>query len=301
MENGKTIMVVGATGFLGTEICHQLITANKKVKALVRSSSDPSKVKALQELGIETITGDIKNYGSLQNAFANTDAVISTASSTFSRSEGDSIETVDRQGQLNVVEAADAAGVKQFIFISFLESPESFPLQNAKREVEKRLQNSKMEYTILRPTFFMDVWLSPNLGFDPANGTATIYGNGSNKISWIAIKDVAGFAVASLDNQTARNSIIDIGGPDPLSPLEVIELFEEQTDKKIQLQFMPEEAIRAQKDSSEDPFQQSFAALMLTYASGAIIPMKDILKIFPFELTSVKQFRNIHSGAEMAI
>jgi NADH dehydrogenase len=153
MENTKPVMVVGATGFLGTEICRQLTSANKKVKALVRGTSDLARVKALENMGIEIVTGDIKDVSALGNAFAGVGAVISTASSTRSRNEDDLIETVDRQGQLNVVEAAETNSVEHIIYISFLESPETFPLQDAKREVEKRIQKSKMKYTILRPPF----------------------------------------------------------------------------------------------------------------------------------------------------
>jgi uncharacterized protein YbjT (DUF2867 family) len=299
MENTKPVMVVGATGFLGTEICRQLIAANKKVKALVRTTSDPARVSALQEMGVEAETGDIKDASLLEKAFAGAGAVISTVSSTRSRNEGDSIETVDKQGQLNVVEAAETNGVEHIIYISFLESPETFPLQDAKREVEKRIQKSKMIYTILRPTFFMEVWLSPHLGFDAANATATIYGDGANKISWIAIKDVAAFAVASLDNQSAQKTIIDLGGPEALSPLEVVKLFEEQNGRNFQLQFVPEAALKAQKDSADDSLQQSFAALMLTYAGGAIVPMEETLKVFPLDIMSVKDYRNMLSVTEV--
>jgi uncharacterized protein YbjT (DUF2867 family) len=70
-----------------------------------------------------------------------------------------------------------------------------FPLQTAKRDVEQHLKESGLDYTILRPTFFMDVWLSEALGFD-ANAQAQIYGSGRNKISSISYHDVARFAVA---------------------------------------------------------------------------------------------------------
>jgi NADH dehydrogenase len=252
-------------------------------------------------MGIETVTGDIKNADSLKKVFEGAGTVISTASSTLSRTEGDSIETVDKQGQINVVKAADAAGVDQFIFVSFLKSSESFPLQDAKRKVEEAIQESDLNYTIFRPTFFMEVWLGPHLGFDAANGTATIYGEGNNKISWIAIKDVAAFVVASVDNPSARKRIIDLGGPEAISPLEVVRLFEKQTGKRFELNYLNENSIRAQKDSTEDPLQKSFAGLMLTYAGGAVVPMEDTMKRFSLDLVSVKDFSNMFSGAEAAV
>jgi uncharacterized protein YbjT (DUF2867 family) len=292
MEQTKPVMVVGATGLLGSEICRQLRAANKSVKALVRTTSVPEKVKALQDMGVEIAVGDIKDPSTLRQAFSGVQAVISTVSSTLSRQEGDNIDSVDRRGQLNVVEAAEAAGVQRFVFISFLVSPETFPLQDAKHSVEKSIRKSNMQYTILRPTFFMEVWLSPALGFDAANHSVTIYGHGTRKISWIAIKDVAAFAVAALDNVSAQNKTIDLGGPDMLSPLEVVRLFEQQTGQAFQIQYVPEEALRAQKEGATDTLQQSFAALMLTYVQGAEVPMEETLRRMPMELSSVTDYCN---------
>jgi uncharacterized protein YbjT (DUF2867 family) len=299
MEQTKPILVIGATGLLGTEICRQLREASKDVKALVRTTSDPSKVKGLKDLGIETAAGDIKDVASLRSAMSGVSAVISTASSTLSRQPGDDIDTVDRQGQINAVEAAKASGVPHFVFISFIQIPESFPLQDAKRTVEAYLQQSAMTYTILRPTDFMEVWLGPALGFDAANQSATIYGQGSAKTSWIAVSDVAAFAVAALDNPYAHNRIIDLGGPEGLSPLEVVRHFEEQTGKPFKIQYVPEEAIRAQKENAQDPLQQSFTALMLAYAQGCEVPMDGTLKHIPVKLTSVKDYCNKVLGKVM--
>ena len=89
-----------------------------------------------------------------------------------------------------------------------------------------------MTYTILQPTFFMEVWLSPALGFDAAQGTAQVYGSGQHKISWISFQDVAEFAIASLDNPAARNAVIELGGPEALSPLEVVKVFEKQSGRR---------------------------------------------------------------------
>jgi NADH dehydrogenase len=80
--------------------------------------------------------------------------------------------------------------------VSFPQTDVDFPLQSAKRAVEDRLKSSGLTYTILQPTFFMEVWLSPALGFDAANAQAQIYGTGENKMSWISYKDVARFAAS---------------------------------------------------------------------------------------------------------
>ena len=294
MENtplrAETVFVVGATGNLGMEVCRQLVQAKKNVKGFIRTTSDPARVQALKDMGVETVTGDIKDMSSLMPACQGADAIISTATSTVSRQQGDSIETVDKNGQLNVVDAAVTGGVKKFVFISFPEMPGEFSLQTAKRSVENKLQESKLDYTILRPSYFMEVWLSPALGFDYPNAKATIYGGGDNKISWVSLYDVASFAVASLDSPAARNEMIELGGPEALSPHQVVHIFEEHMGKSYSLQQVPVEALQAQRDAAPDPLSKSFASLMLGISEGSEINMKKTLQDFPIKLRSVHDY-----------
>jgi uncharacterized protein YbjT (DUF2867 family) len=285
------ILVVGATGVLGGEICRLLAQRAKPVRALVRHTSNPDRVAGLKSLGAEQVRGDLKDRPSLDAACRGASAVISTASSTVSRQAGDSIESVDRQGQLDLIDAAAAAGVKRFVLVSFRSVAMDFPVQSAKRAAEARLRDSGMTYTILRPTCFTEVWLSPALGFDAPNATAQIYGGGQNQISWISYQDVAQFAVAALDNAHAKNAVIDLGGPQALSPLDVVRLAEQVTRKRFAVQHVPEEALRAQHATATDPLQQSFAALMLYYARGDVIDMQATLRAFPGQhLRSVREY-----------
>ena len=283
-------LIVGATGLLGSEICRLLAAEGKPVRALVRPTSDQIKVAQLESLNVEIARGDLKDRPSLDAACQGVSAVISTASSTLSRQEGDSIQTVDLEGQLNLVDAAKAANVSRFVLISFPPVDAEFPLQAAKRRVEEHLKSSGLTYAILQPSFFMEVWLSPALGFDAANAKAQIYGSGENKISWISYKDVAKFAVASLDNAEARNAVIELGGPEALSPLEVVRAFEELLGRKFDVQNVPEEALKEQRESASDPLQQSFAGLMLYYSQGHIIDMRKTLQKFPVQLTSITDY-----------
>ena len=284
-------LIVGATGMLGSEICRLIAEQGGAVRVLVRDSSNPEKVERLRGLGAEVVRGDLKDRASLEKACRGASAVVSTASSTVSRQEGDSIENVDRQGQMNLIEAAEEAGVKHFILISFPNVDIDFPLQTAKRAVEDRLRRGRMTYTILQPTFFTEVWLSPALGFDPAHATVRIYGGGHNKISWISFRDVAKFAAAALGNPQAVNAVIKLGGPAALSPLEVVRLAEQVAGKRVIVEHVPEEALRAQHGAATDPQQQSFAGLMLYYALGDAIDMTETLRALPVQhLKSVREY-----------
>src|SRR5262245_19121607 len=307
MENNRiknsTVLVVGATGVLGMEVCRQLAVAGKKVKGLVRTSSQKEKVNRLHDLGVETVTGDMKDTQSLFQAFQNVDAIISTATSTISHQKGDSIETVDLAGQLSMTEAASAAGVQHVVLISFPPFPPmtpAFPLQSAKRSVENRLKSKNLTYTILQPTYFMEIWLGPALGFDCAHAKAVIYGEGKNKISWISIKDVAPFAVASIDNPAAQNAVIQLGGPDDLSVLDAVGIFEQESGQTFELQNVPDEALRAQM-AAPDSLGKTFSGLMIGLNEVGTIDMKETLRNFPIQLTSVREYARQMIAAKTAV
>ena len=296
-------MVVGASGMLGMEICRTLSEWGMQVRAFVRNSTDQAKRHKLTSLGAGLASGDLKDPSTVESACRGVSTVISTASSTFSRQAGDDIASVDLQGQLNLVRAAKTAGVNHFIFVSFPPAPEDFALQRAKRAVETELAASGLVHTVLQPTFFAEVWLSPAVGFDAANSTARIYGTGQNKISWISYLDVARFAAASVDNPAARNRVIQLGGPESLSPLEVVQIFERLSGRKFAVTHVSEEALGAQRAAAADSLQEAFAALMLGYARGQVIDMKDALGIFPSEaskLTSVRDYAVRLLGAPAA-
>src|SRR5262245_49020134 len=285
------ILVVGATGYLGTEICRRLKAQGKSVRAMVRPTSSQAKVDALKNLGAELIQGDLKDRASLDRACKGITTVISTASACPTNPPGDSIPATDQTGLISLVDAARAAGVSNFIYTSYSGNIEiDCPLTTAKRTVEKYLKASGMAYTILRPSFFMEVWLSPALGFDYPNAKATIYGKGQNKISWISLGDVAQFAIASIDNAAARNAVVEMGGPEALSPLDVVRIFESSVGKSFEIQHVPEEALQAQKAQATDPLSQTFPALMLAYAGGDVIDMQATQRNFPVRLTSVTDY-----------
>lgn len=113
------VLVVGATGLVGHEVCLRLLARGERVRALVRNTTDPAKVASLRSAGADICLGDLKVPASLATACSGAEAVLSTASSTLSRQPGDSIQTVDDEGQLALVNAAKKEGISRFIFVSF--------------------------------------------------------------------------------------------------------------------------------------------------------------------------------------
>lgn len=287
--------VVGATGLLGSAICRELAAAGRPTRALVRPGSEPARVAQLERLGVELHQGDLKEPPSLQALCKGAQAVITTASCMRSRREGDSIQAVDLQGQLSLLEATRRAGVEHFVFISFPPLQGSFPLQDAKRRVEQELMRAGLpRYTILRPTFFTEIWLGPALGFDFSSARARIYGTGHGRLNWLSLEDAARFAAGALESPQARNATLGLGGVEALSQLDVIRLCEEESGRRWELEFIPEPVLRAQAAAATDPQQSSLAALLLNFALGGEVDPGPAMRAIPVRPSSVRDYVQRH-------
>ena len=287
------ILVIGATGFLGGEVCNILAAEGNAVRAMVRPTSDKLKTARLEQKDIELCVGDLRDPSSFPSALEGVETVIATASAMpFSYVAGENnVETVDQLGLIKLIDSAHRSGVKHFIYTSFSGNiDENFPLRNAKRATEQHLISSGMEYTILRPGYFMEAWMSSMVGFDIENGKVQLCGDGMNPVSYISLKDVAAFAVKSVENQHARNRTLELGGPDAISQLEAVKIFEECTGQHIEVSNVPSDALRSNMNQATDPMEQSFAGLMLCLSKGDAIDMSQMTDIFRINLTSVRNF-----------
>jgi uncharacterized protein YbjT (DUF2867 family) len=286
-------LVVGATGpvGLGGEVCRLLRGAGRPTRALVRRTSDVRRIENLRTIGVELVEGDLKNLESLKRACEGVTTIISTASIMMSRQPDDTVELVDGQGHQDLIDVAKASGVESFVYTSFSgRIDRDFPFRNAKRDVERHLRASGLSYTILRPTFYMEVWLSPIGGFDFANARASIYGEGNNKISWLSFYDVARLAMMCMDSPLAHDATFEVGGPDALSPLEVVRIFEEVSGRVFELNFISERALSEQQAAGNDSWVRSLAGLQRCYADGDVVDMRELTRHFPLTPTSVRDY-----------
>jgi uncharacterized protein YbjT (DUF2867 family) len=285
------ILVAGATGILGSEIVRRLRARGEEVRAMIRVSSAPEKVERLEQMGAEIVRADIKEPQTLGPACEGVNAVISTITTILTSQPGDSFEATDGEGNKSLIDAAKKSGVSKFVFVSFdtSKAPE-FPLSSAKKDVEEHLKQSGLDYTILHPSFFFEVWLGPMLFADPAAGTAKVYGKGTDKLRYVAVADVAEFAVQSLSRPAARNATIPIGGPDEITQREAVRIFEEAFGRKFRVIEVPEAALDAQWRSAQNPFDKTFAGLMLGLARGFDSGAQPPFDKFPMEMTSLREY-----------
>jgi NADH dehydrogenase len=286
-----TILVVGATGFLGKEVVRMLCESGLSTRAVVRSTAADANRAAIVSRGAELVAADLKDAGALDAACRGVTTVISTASATVSRQPGDSIATVDEKGQLALVEAAERAGVGHFVFVSFPPKTIDYALQRAKRRVEARLRTSSMTYTILQPTHFLEIWLGPFVGFDLAKGKVRIHGPGTRPVSWISMHDVARFTAAAAEGGAFAGRELPLGGPDPLSPLEVVAIFEELGGGSPSLEFIDDSTLESDLDRARaDPLHEAYAATKLNLSRGQTVDPGPALNLLPGRLRSVREY-----------
>jgi len=218
----------------------------------------------------------------------------------LSQQPGDSIESVDASGQLNLVNAAQNANVGRFLFVSFRRPAGiPFPLASAKAQVEDTIQS--LSFTIIQASFFMEVWLSPALGFDYLNASARIYGSGTNPVSWVSFLDVAEMCALCLRHPAAERRTIEFGGPEALGPLEVVARFEKISGRLFNVQHVPEASLLSDYEAAKDSLQKSFAALMLWCSRGDAIDMAPVIDTFGIQLTSVADYARGLQGAAAAM
>jgi uncharacterized protein YbjT (DUF2867 family) len=301
-QGGIMNLVIGATGIVGGEVCRRLAAEGRPVRALVRTTSNPERVEMLRGMGVEVVTGDLKAPDSIRAACRDVDAAISTAATTISRQPDDNIRATDLEGQKTLVDTAVEAGIQRFVYVSVASMfPADNPFIGAKRAVEEHIAASGVPYTVLGPIHFMEVWLGPFFGWDPANARARTLGPGDRAFSWISVGDVAEFCIRSTDADVALNRRIDIGGPEALTAMDVVRILEDETGRRFEVEQVPVEALRQQREAARDEYDVSLAALALTTATGeGRVDMTETAPAFGVSLTSVRDFvrRSLaHAGA----
>ena len=294
-----SILVAGGTGIVGGATVRLLRERDQAVSVLVRGGERHPKAAALRELGVTIIDGDITDPESLARAIDDVDVVICTVTS-MPTNANDGLRRVDREGTLALIDAAAAANVDRFVYVSYSGNlREASPLETAKRDCERRLTAGNVSTVILRPSFFMEVWLSPALGFDARGGTARIYGTGDARVSYVSAQNVADFAAAAATRRyPGRHTVIEIGGPEAISQHDAVRVFERVLGHTIQVQQVPLEAIAAQRQM-DDPLKQSFGALMTAYAKGDVIDRASVVaEQHGVDLRSVEDYaRDVATGA----
>jgi uncharacterized protein YbjT (DUF2867 family) len=276
------ILVAGATGMVGGMIVDGLLARGNRVRALVRSAKS---AEIFQARGVDTALGDFKDRASLDRACAGAEVVITTANSA-SRGGSDTPESVEEQGNRNLIDAARAAGVRQFVFVSALGSDlnSPVPLLRGKAIAEQYLRESGLTHTILMPNLYLEIWCPNIVGRAAQAGQpVTLIGEGRRQHSMISAADVAAFAVAAAGNERAYNRVLVVGGPQAVTWHDVIAAHERVQGRKIEVRYLPLGGVLP----GLPDFVSGFMNLLETYDS--VIPMESLAQEFGVRQVTVDE------------
>jgi len=213
------VLIVGGTGYLGSKIAKEVNRAGHEVVALVRESSDAS---PLEQIGATIVRGDITDPRTLPLAFEGIDTAVTSAIGYVARKSGDSLDSVDNQGNRNVADAALKAGVKRLVFLSILtaDRPKHIPHLYQKFLSEEYFQKIGLPFVALRPGAFLDQELERRKeGF--SQGTLGTVVAPDVPLTYILADDVAHCAVAALTALGIEDERIDLGMDRPFTPGEL--------------------------------------------------------------------------------
>ncbi len=235
MSEQKPVLVVGATGSLGGQVVDRLLVRGKKVRALVRPTSDAGKLEAK---GVETARGDMLDLDSLVVAMTGTAAVISTAAGYTGKNKN--ADEIDTRGNANLAIAASRAEVPRFVLTSILTSDQTpgVPHFWHKKLAEDKLEELGVPFVALRPGAFFDQ--IARLGGDPFEKGRIIWlGSKNVPLTFALTSDLATYLAEAVDADIADGERIDIGWTRPISMREGAELASRLANKKIRVLSLP--------------------------------------------------------------
>lgn len=234
------ILIVGATGTLGRQIARYALDQDYQVRCLVRSTA---KASFLKEWGAELVKGDICKPETITPALEGVDAIVDAA--TARATDSLSIKQVDWEGKINLIQAAKTAGIQRYIFFSILNAKdfENVPLMNIKYCTEVFLQESGLNFTILKLAGFMQGLIS-QYGI-PILDNQSVWISGENTpIAYMNSQDIAKFAIKALSIPETEKSSFPVVGTRPWTPEQIIKLCESLSGKEAKISRIPLNLLR---------------------------------------------------------
>jgi uncharacterized protein YbjT (DUF2867 family) len=280
------ILVVGATGQLGSLVVKKLRAEGQQVRAMVR---DPATVADLAATGVELAVADLGRPGTLDGALAGVEAVVATANAIAPIRRSDSAAIID-VGYAELVRRAGRAGVGRFVLASVPETPldERVPVARSKRRTEQLLRASGLSWLSLRMPPFSEVWLAlvgseiPLRGEERTTltrayptmrrfrrvtghtierrGVMVVPGPRSARQAFLSVHDAAAGLAGAVRADTGEGPV-DLGGPESLSWTDVADIYARVLGRRVRVVGQPA-GVFAVGQRALAPFAPALAGVM---------------------------------------
>jgi uncharacterized protein YbjT (DUF2867 family) len=227
------ILITGSTGKTGGEVARQLAAARTPFRALVR---DADKAEPVRALGAELIVGDMADKACLEQALQGVDKALLV------------LPNIEQQliYEKQFTDAAVSSGVRHLVYLSSLESvPESKnPITQNHVAAENYIKQSGLTWTMIRPTFFMQIFGGMAAKIKETGKIIMPAGNGT--VSTTDLRDVGEIIrnILTGDSSNYDNQSYDLTGPQLLTFSEIADRFSKVLGKPIQYVDQPMDEFR---------------------------------------------------------
>ena len=240
------ILVAGGNGFIGTHLVPELLADGHEVTVLARTPEDGDLPDA-----VETVSGDITAYDSIESAVAGQDAVVNLValSPLFKPKGGDRMhDEVHRHGTENLVRAAEAGGVDRFVQLSALGAdPDGATAYiRAKGDAEEHVTDSDLDWVLIRPSVvfgeggeFVSFTKKLKSMFAPGVPIYPLPGGGKTRFQPIHVGDLVGMLAETLIDDAHVGETYKFGGPDDLTLREITNMVYDSEGKSVSIVPVP--------------------------------------------------------------
>jgi uncharacterized protein YbjT (DUF2867 family) len=219
----STILVTGASGFVGSHVVPTLIAAGHRVVALARTQASGDQVvgrlPSAQREAVEVRLGDVTHPETLGAALAGVDAVVHLVAIPRDFSGGAELRLVNTEGTRAVIVAMQAAGVRRLVHMGAMgvEDVPDLHYASSKAKAEALVRASGLDWTILKPSLqfgegdgFFNI-VAGLVRISP--GLVPVPGNGRSRFQPIHVGDVATVALRALADPATIGQAYELGGP----------------------------------------------------------------------------------------
>lgn len=242
------ILVTGATGFVGRALVRQLFASGYPVRVLLRPS--PRTPRLPKGVPVEVAVVGLGDVRGLSAALRDVDTVFHLAGSEHQGRDA-TLMTTDIRGTYNLAQAARAAGVGRFLYLSHIgaDKASAFPVQKAKGLAEDNLRKSGVPYTIVRssivygPEDHFTTGLVTLLRYAP--GAFPLPGDGGTRLQPLWVEDLVTCLLWAMENPDTLNQVYEVGGSEFFTLRQTLEILMRVANLRRWLVPLPAPLVRA--------------------------------------------------------